>query len=61
MGVQVDGKGPRTLCYSTSGDAARAVDASRVFFVCVRVCVCVCVWFFFSSFFLREARKQTGH
>ena len=29
-------------------------------FVCVCVCVCVCV-FFFSSFFLREARKQTGH
>lgn len=31
VGVQVDGKGPRTLCYSTSGDAARAVDTSRTF------------------------------
>lgn len=24
-------KGPRTLCYSTSDDAARAVDTSRTF------------------------------
>lgn len=31
VGVQVDGIGPGTLCYSTSDDAARAVDTSRTF------------------------------
>lgn len=29
VGVQVDGKGPRTLCYSTSYDAASAVHTSK--------------------------------
>lgn len=31
VGVQVDGKGPRTLCYSTSNDAASDVDTPRTF------------------------------
>lgn len=47
VGVQVDGKGPRTLCYSTSDDAARAVDTSKTVFKKKK------------SF--TEARKQTGH